>query len=169
MILGGMLAFASLWILGYLPSRGKSTPSTEFDTLRTFSNKTLIYWTEDASCELYLYGDIALIRRWQTDSPRREFDSREARAIWDQFERLPGLEEFRNPDPDTVRSRSTHSVVFVNDPAGFHLGPRVSYSIPKDEGREEYRLWRNLIGTAVSKHLSEQAATEQPQPAAEFR
>lgn len=158
-ILGGILAFVSMWILDYFPSKSKYEPSTDLDALmHKFANKTLIYWTEDVSCEIYLYGEIALIRSWKGDSPRKEFDYNEARAIWDQFERLPGLVEFKNPDPDTVRPRSTHKIVFVTDPAGMRLSPHSSYSIPKDEAREEYRLWLNLIDATVRKHLGEQAA-----------
>lgn len=157
MILGGMLAYASLLLLGYSPSKDSSLPSTELDALiREFPNKTLIYWTEEASCELYLYGDLALLRRMNRKEfePRKEFDLTEARAIWDQFQKLPGLQEFKNPDPDTVRSRSTHNVVSIMDAPG-RLGPTSSYSIPKDEGREDYRIWRELIEAAIRKHSSE--------------
>lgn len=155
MILGALLACASLWILGYFPTKDKSGPAAEFDELmRKFPNKTLTYWSEDASTELYLYGRIALMKSMKPDSPRKEFGYDEAQAIWDQFDRLPGLQEFKNPDPDTVRPRSTHSVVFVDNRAGLSISPQFSYSIPKDEKREEYVAWRNLVETTIRTHLS---------------
>lgn len=160
MILGGALTYASLWMLEYLPSKAKSAPSISLETLKhKFPNKTFHYVTEDAAWEMYLYGEIALIRNLRSNllrSPRKEVDRNEVRAIWDQFEKLPGLQEFKNRDPDTGCLTSTHDSIYINDAAsGFHLGPISSYSIPRDEKREEYRVWRDLIEATIRKQLSE--------------
>lgn len=162
MILGGVLTYASLWMLEYWPSKSKSASSIDVETLkREFPNKTFHYVTEEVACEMYLYGDIALIRNLRSDilgSPRKEVDQNEVRAIWDQFEKLPGLQEFKNRDPDVGRLTSTHDSVYINDVgSGYHLGPTLSYSIPKDEKREGYRIWRDLIETTIRKQLSEDA------------
>ncbi len=160
MILGGVLTYASLWMLEYLPSNKESAHSTALETLkREFTNKTFHYVTEDVACEMYLYGEIALMRNLRSDilgSPRKEVDQNEVQAIWDQFEKLPGLQEFKNPDPDGGRLTSTHHSVYIKDAgSGYHLGPTLSYSIPKDEKREEYRIWRDLIEATIRKHVSE--------------
>jgi hypothetical protein len=160
MILGGTLTFAAIWILGYRPSNGEQDSSKSLDTLiSSFPNKKLHYWSDGEAYEFELYGQMAFIREMKMESPRVDIEPRVFRSIWDQFEKLPGLQDFKNPDANTVLPESTHRVVFINDAAGLYISPRSSYSIPKDEAREEYRGWSVQIEAAIRKYKSEQGGS----------
>lgn len=160
-ILGGFLTFAALWMLGYRPPEARSESSKSLDALiHSFPNKKLEYWMDNESYEIELYGQMAFIRGMKRNSTRKDIEPREFRSIWDSFERLPGLKDFKNPVTDTVHSRSTHRVVFLNDAAGLYISPRLSYSIPKDEAREEYHMWFAQVETAIRKYKSETGLRE---------
>lgn len=155
MILGCALTFSALWMLGNRPSHNKSASSESLDTLiHSFPNQKIEYWTDDGAYELHLYGQMAFIQRMKRDSPRKDIELKEFQAIWDQFEMLPGLQDYKNPDTNITLSRSTHHVVYVNEAAGLYLSPRSSYSIPKDETRNEYRGWSDLVESTIRKYTS---------------
>lgn len=160
MILGGLLTWGSFWMLGYRPSKSESKSSESLDALiQSFPNKKLTYWKDRDHYELHLYGAMAFIRRPNRDHTKTEIDPDEFKAIWDQFQKLPNLEQFKNRDAYNVVGGSTHSVVFINDAAGLYLFDRWSYSIPRDEAAAAYREWFDQIETTIRKYESQPATS----------
>ena len=124
-----------------------------------FPNKKLTFWDNKQSYVLHLYGDVAYIRRNDANSPKYLYpiDTERFISIWKGFQALPEIDDHKNADPLTTKSRGSHIVVFLNEVAGIDIGPgRHSYSIPRGVFGDSYLEWDESVKDVIEEYLSEQ-------------